>query len=96
MELDGAWFQRNPDFIFRRIADEMVLVPIRADTANMNDIFTLNEAGAFIWQQIEKPSTQAELLQALVGEYDAPTEQLNADLAGFLDELVSVGAILKV
>lgn len=88
-------YKRNPDFIFRSIADEMVLVPVRSNTANLNDIFTLNGVGAFIWQQLEKPAAMPELQQALETEYEVDPELLAQDLAEFLEEMVSIGAILR-
>ncbi len=51
MTQQEARYERNPDFIFRKIVDEMVLVPIHQDVADMDCIYTLNSVGASIWEQ---------------------------------------------
>jgi len=90
-----ALFERNPDFIFRIIVDEAVLVPVHNDIANMESIFTLNSVGAFIWKQLEQPTGFNDLKNALVTEYSASEEIIQADLENFLLEMTSIGAIRK-
>lgn len=80
---DEAQFQRNPDYIFRKIADESVLVPIRQDVASMDSIYTLNSVGALIWECLAQPATQADLGKAVLDEYDADPEILRSDLGRF-------------
>lgn len=88
-------FERNPNFIFRKIVDEGVLVPIHNDLADMNCIYTLNDVGTFIWNQLEQAKTLLALETALQNEYEGKPEEIRADLDQFLDELISVGAVRK-
>jgi hypothetical protein len=78
------------------IVGEAVLVPVKDNVADMECIYTLNEVGAFIWQKLGAPGTQAELQSALVSEYDADPAIIAADLEGFLGEMTTIGAIRKV
>lgn len=93
MEQEEARYERNPDYIFRTIADEAVLVPIHQDVADMECIYTLNEVGALIWQRLAAPATKSELQQAILGEYAADIETVAADLDRFLEGMSAVGAI---
>lgn len=86
-------YQRNPDFIYRKIVEETVLVPIHQNVADMNCIYTLNDMGAFIWEQLEQPHTLADLQQLILQEYDADPEVLLPDLTQFLDEMTDIGAL---
>lgn len=86
-------YERNPDFIYRRIVDEAVLVPIHRDVADMECIYTLNEVGALIWQRLAAPATEAQLQEAILAEYDAEPADVAADLAAFLTGMASIGAI---
>lgn len=90
-----ACFSRNPDYIFRKIVDEYVLVPIHQDVADMECIYTLNEVGAFIWGQLEKDANMKELRASMIEEYDADPEVIEDDLVHFLEEMVSIGAIQR-
>jgi hypothetical protein len=89
-------YQRNPDYIFRKIVDELVLVPVHQDVADMDCIYTLNPIGAFIWERLDKPATQSELQAALLAEYAAEPEVVAADLEGFLRELTAIGAVREI
>ena len=89
-------YQRNPEFIFRRIVDELVLVPIHQEVADMDCIYTMNAIGAFIWEQLENPTRLVDLQDAIMDEYDADPHVASADLLEFVQELEAVGAVEKV
>jgi hypothetical protein len=89
-------YERNPDFIFRKVVDEFILVPLHQDVADMDAIFTLNAVGAFIWEHLDQPGTQAGLQAALLEEYSADPQVLIADLERFLGEMITIGALKKV
>jgi len=88
-------FSRNPDYIFRKVVEEFILVPIHQDVADMECIYTLNPVGAFIWQQLETSSTLDELQDVMVDEYDADPEIIEEDLVRFLEEMLSISAIKR-
>jgi hypothetical protein len=89
-------YERNPDFVFRRIVDEMVLVPIRQDVADMDCIYTMNTMGAFIWGKLDEGATLGDLQAAIENEYDVDSQAAAADLQEFLAELESAGAVRRV
>ena len=43
----------SPSVVTRKTGNEYVLVPITNNIADMNSVYTLNETGAFIWEQID-------------------------------------------
>ncbi len=94
--VEEARYARNPDFIYRKIVDESVLVPFHNNVADMDCIYTLNGMGAFIWEQLAEPATRAQLEQAVLAEYDADPALVVADLDRFLAEMVSIGAMRQV
>ncbi len=94
--MNDTKFQRSPDFIYRKIVDESILVPLHKDVADMDAIYTLNPVGAFIWDQLENPVSKEELQTALQNAYDAEPEVLDADLVRFLEEMTAIGAIIEV
>lgn len=88
-------FMRNPDFIFRKVVNEIVLVPIHQDVADMESIYTLNELGAFVWEQLGQPASIASLQHAILEEYEADPELVSVELQEFLDQLVEFGAVAR-
>jgi hypothetical protein len=96
LEQEDARYERNPDYIYRRIVDELILVPIHQDVADMDCIYTMNPVGACIWERLEAPATQADLQAAILEEYATDAATVAADLEGFLQEMVAFGAIRRV
>lgn len=87
---------RNPDFIFRMILDEGILIPIRKDVADLDSIFTLNDVGASIWQQLEQPHTIEDIQTKLLDEYDVDPQILQQDLQSYLEDMLKINALRMI
>ena len=93
MERDDRRFVRNKNFIFRQIVEEMVLVPIRQNVADLDSIYTLNELGVFIWERLETPISAAELQDDILEDFDVDAATVQSDLTIFIEELERIGAV---
>ena len=93
MERDDRRFVRNKNFIFRQIVEEMVLVPIRQNVADLDSIYTLNELGVFIWERLETPTYAAELQEDILEDFDVDAATVQSDLTIFIQELERIGAV---
>jgi hypothetical protein len=89
-------YRKDDSIVSRRIEDEVILVPIRQSVADLESIYTLNEVGAFIWEQMDGQRTIAELLTSVVQEFEVAEEEAQKDLAEFIQQLSAIGAITKV
>jgi len=96
MERDKRRFVRNKNFIFRQIVEEMVLVPIRQNVADLDSIYTLNELGAFIWERLETPTSAAELQDDILEDFDVDAATVQSDLAIFMEELERIDAVEEI
>ena len=43
-------FKKDPNMVSRKIADEVILVPIRQNVGDLESIYTLNEVATRIWE----------------------------------------------
>ena len=84
---------KNPDIVFRRIADELILVPIRQSAGDMGNIYTLNEVGARVWELIDGKRTVREIQELIVNEFEVSPESAEEDLKEFLRSLESIQGI---
>ncbi|HOV31161.1 MAG TPA: PqqD family protein [Anaerolineaceae bacterium] len=89
-------YQRNEDFIFRKIVEEIILVPIKQNVAEMEAVFTLNEVGAFLWEQLGQPRSLSELHNAVLNEFEADPASVLEDIEAFLKEAEAFGAVKEV
>lgn len=80
-------------YILREVAGSNIIVAVGDEAVNFDGIKTLNETGAFLWKQIEAGKTEIEVAKALVSEYDVEEETAKADVAEFINLLISNGLI---
>lgn len=77
----------SPSVVTRKTGNEYVLVPIANNIADMHSVFTLNETGAFIWEQINGVRSVEEIINLLTTEYEIDTEKASSDVFAFIDNM---------
>jgi Coenzyme PQQ synthesis protein D (PqqD) len=96
MEILSRRYTKCPDVVFRQIAGEFVLVPIRHDVADLEAVYTLRGVGARIWELLDGERDGHAILDLIMQEYDISLEVAQSDLVEFLDELEAVRGIVLV
>ncbi len=86
--------RRNPDFVFRNVADECLLVPIAREASELGSIYALNEVGGFVWHLLDGEHDLGALVDAVLAEFDVEREEAEVDLRELLTELASLGAVV--
>jgi hypothetical protein len=96
MESEDMIYAHDDNFVFRRIEDETILVPIKNHVGDLDSLFSFNTVGAFIWQQIDGLNTLADIHKRILGEFDVKPEKAESDLLTFVSELHEIGAVQPV
>jgi hypothetical protein len=78
---------RSASVVTRKTGNEYVLVPVTDNIADMDSVFTLNETGAFIWEQIDGIRTIAEIIVLLTAEFDIDNTSATNDVLDFLTKM---------
>lgn len=85
----------HPDVVFRTVAGERLLVPVRGEGARRRRLFTLNPLGAVIWERLGGGREWEALCVDLQRLYPAiDPERVRSDTERFLGELESRGLII--
>jgi hypothetical protein len=79
----------SPSVVTRKTGNEYVLVPVANNIADMNSVFTLNETGAFIWEQIDGKRTLSDIIDLLTAEYETDKNTAGRDVFDFIDNMKS-------
>lgn len=78
---------RSSSIVGRKAGNEYVLIPVSNNIADMDNVFTLNETGAFLWELIDGKKNVEDLINAMIEEYDVDNETAKADVFVFLDSM---------
>jgi methyltransferase-like protein len=73
--------------ITRKTGNEYVLVPVTNNIADMDSVYTLNETGAFIWEQIDGKKSILEIINELLREFETDKLTAKKDVISFLEEM---------
>ncbi len=86
-------FVKDPNIVSRKIAGEVILVPIRKSVGDLESIYTLNEVAARIWELIDGKKKVKDIKKAIVEEYQIGEEEAEKDLLELLSQLRELKAI---
>lgn len=82
-------------FLLHRTGDETLVVANGPAAAVFNGLIRNNETAGFIFAQLQQPTTEEAIVDAMAERYDAPRARIAADVhamvqrlrdEGFLDE----------
>ena len=72
-------------FILRQVAGSYLVISVGGESVDFNGMITVNETGAFLWEKLTAGATEAELLDAMLAEYEVDAETATVgDLVHFL------------
>jgi hypothetical protein len=80
-------YYHSPNIVTRKTGSEYVLVPVANNIADMNSVYTLNESGAFIWEQIDGKRNVEEIVSTLTEEYDIDHDSAEKDVFSFISDM---------
>lgn len=93
---DRKIYQVSPDYLLREIAGEYAIIPVGEDCMISNAVMTPNHSAAFIWNIFLTPSTEEEVVQRVLQEYDGKAEDIRADVHRFVEETLNYKILREV
>ncbi|MCX5679170.1 MAG: PqqD family protein [Candidatus Omnitrophica bacterium] len=88
-------YSKNPDVVFRKIADEFLLIPVRQKAIDLKSIYTLNEAAAFIWDLIDGNTDILRMGERFTEEFEVEAPQAASDITSLLSQFEALSFIRK-
>ena len=89
MEIESL-FQLKSKFVTREVGNELIVVPLSANVAQMNELFTLNETAKVIWENLNEGIDMPTLIQTITDTFDIDKYTAEKDVELFLRRLESM------
>lgn len=83
----------DPKFKVVNVADEYLVIPVGEQKLSFSGTVCLNEATAFLLEQMKTPKTEQELVQLLTAEYDVDPEPAENDIRETMQRLIAYGVV---
>ena len=81
------------DFTLREITGDYIVIPTGENYLDFGAVISLNETGAFLWNQLQNNLSIDDLTNALVEEYGIDVDTASADAEDFVSLLNKHGLI---
>lgn len=81
------FLKASDQFILRSIAGDNLLIPVGNAANQTKGLIVLSESGVLLYEQLKKGCTEADLVAALLAEYDVSQEEAHADTEAFLSQM---------
>ena len=88
-------YSKNPDVIFRKIADEFILVPIRQRAVDLRCVYTLNETAAFIWQAFDGKKSVSQIKDNLAEAFEVESSRAESDISQIVSQWEAMSLIQR-
>ena len=85
-------YRRDPDIVCRRVAAEVILVPIRSNVREVG-IFRLNEVAGFVWDRVDGSRTPEDLAREIAEVYAVDEATARRDVETLLAKLSRMGGV---
>lgn len=74
-------------FIIKQVVDTYVVVPVGENLVDFSAMISLNETGAFLWNNMVSDVTEDELAEKMCSEYNIDKETALTDIKDFVATL---------
>jgi hypothetical protein len=82
-------YKPSEEVVAREIEGLMILVPLTAGIGDLEDeLYSLNETGKAVWKALDGQNSLREVADSLAESFDAGLGEIEADVAGLVEELV--------
>jgi len=94
--IENRIFAQNQDVVSRKVTGELFLVPVKGKLADMEKIFALTTVAEYIWDRLDGKRNLTDIRNGVVSHFEVSDEQADADIHGFIQELLEAGLIHEV
>lgn len=89
-------YQKDSNMVTRKIAGQLILVPVRSHVEDLSYIYNMNKVGARIWELLDGQHSAEDIARTIVEEYEVDLERAQRDTLVFLEQMAELSLITPV
>ncbi len=86
-------YRKRNDIVTRKVAGEVLLVPVSGKMADLQHVFTLNAVGELLWDLLDGRHRTADLQAAVLSKFAVDEATASQDVQEFLAALAKQGLV---
>ncbi len=92
----GDVYRCRDNLVTREIVGETIIVPITGELADLQQVYSLNATGAFVWQRLDGSASLEIIHQAVTKHFKVRKKDAWEDLVELVEDLARASLIEKV
>ena len=80
-------YKKSNAVVSRSLRPETLVIPIQAGSANLNEVYLLNETAGRIWSLLDGQHTTSQIIAIITQEYAVSAEDAQADYEQLVSDL---------
>ena len=88
-------YQQNEHIVSRKIGEETILVPVNREVGELDNVYSLNETAAYIWEQIDGDKDLETIRACIVEEFAVDEQRAEQDLMKCITQFEEMKGIKK-
>ncbi len=92
----GDVYRCRDNLVTREIVGETIIVPISGELADLQQVYSLNATGAFVWERIDGSASLKTIHQAVTKHFQVRKKDAWQDLVELVTDLAQASLIEKV
>lgn len=85
----------SDQYMLRQVADEYLVIPVGEAALKVRGLIALSESGSLLYRRLQSGCTEAELVDALLEEYDVDRQTAVEDTRAFLHQMRTMGILIE-
>ena len=85
--------KKSTGYVMRKVADEYVLIPYGAKTKEINEVVTLSDTAAFIYEKLSEVNSVEELIWQVSSAYQVEKALVENDVREVLKFMEKMGIV---
>ncbi len=81
-------YKQKENIVTRKVAGEVLLVPVKGKLADMQQLFSLNETAEVIWQCLKNEQTEDDLVRKVMDTFNVEESTAKADVRELLERML--------
>lgn len=77
-------------YVTKEIGKELVLVPLSGNVSQMTELFTMNETGRFVWNNLTKNIKLEDIVKKMTESFNVSEKEAETDILLFIEKLVTL------
>ena len=79
-----------------KIANEVIIVPVRKSAKEVDNIYSTNDTGARIWELMDGTRSLEQIVREIIEEYEVEESMAVQDAVEFVTKLLAIDALDEV